>query len=162
MLQIISMTETHWPAVEQIYLAGIATGLATFETSSPGWDRWNTSHMNTHRFVALIDDQIAGWIALSPTSDRCVYGGVGEVSIYIDPNHKRKGIGKALIAKVIESSEAEGIWTLHAAMFPQNEGSIALHTAMGFRQIGIREKIAKLNGKWHDNLLMERRSPNIW
>ncbi|MEO1436120.1 MAG: N-acetyltransferase family protein [Bacteroidota bacterium] len=162
MMHIAPMNSSHWPAVEQIYLSGIATGMATFETQSPGWERWDENHMDTNRWVALVEDQVAGWIALSPTSDRCVYGGVAEVSVYVNPDFKRRGVGKALLKKVIESSETEGIWTLHAAMFPQNEGSIGLHQAMGFRKIGIREKIAKLNGEWHDNLLMERRSPNIW
>jgi len=148
----------HWPDVEKIYLEGISTGNATFETSSPGWENWNDSHVKHSRWVAEVDKAIAGWVALSPVSDRCVYGGVGEVSVYVSDSHRGKGIGKALLLKAIESSENNGIWTLNAATFPENKQSIGLHIKCGFREIGIREKIGKQGDIWRDTVLMERRS----
>lgn len=155
------MESSHWPEVEQIYLDGIATGKATFETTSPGWEKWNSSHAKHSRYVAIIDGQVAGWVALTPVSDRCVYGGVAEISVYVNSKFRGQGIGKALMNKVINSSEDNGIWTLQAATFSNNEESIALHEKCGFRRIGYREKIGQLNGVWHDNTLLERRSPKF-
>ena len=140
---------------------GILTGSATFETTTPTWDKWNESHLEHSRWIAEEDDIVHGWVALSPVSDRCVYGGVAEVSVYIHQDARGKGIGKLLLEKVIESSEENGIWTLTAAMFRENEGSIALHEKCGFRQIGYREKIGQIFGEWKDNLIYERRSKVI-
>ncbi len=157
-IEIIPMDPKHWSDVERIYLEGIATGQATFETSSPGWDKWNDSHLSHSRWVALSGDELAGWVALSAVSDRCVYGGVAEVSVYIGNQYRSQGIGKALLLKVIVSSEENGIWTLNAATFPENEQSVGLHLKCGFRKIGLREKIGKLDDTWRDTVLMEKRS----
>ena len=157
-MNILLLESHHWPEVEKIYLEGIETGDATFETSSPGWEKWNDSHVQHSRWVAEVDGKIAGWVALSPVSDRCVYGGVAETSVYISEAYRGQGIGKALLLKGIESSEENGIWTLNAATFPENKGSINLHLKCGFREIGIREKIGQQNGVWRDTVLMERRS----
>ena len=160
-IEINPMDPNHWPDVDRIYREGIATGQATFETTSPSWEKWNTAHLEHSRWVAEIDNQVAGWVALSPVSDRCVYGGVAEVSVYIADNHRGKGIGKVLLNKVIESSEENGIWTLNAATFPENEQSVGLHVKCGFRKIGIREKVGQLDGVWRDTILMEKRSPKF-
>ncbi len=160
-LIIKPLTEDHWPEVKKIYEDGIATGMATFETEAPSWKEWDSSHTSHSRFVALSGPSILGWVALSPVSDRCVYGGVAEVSVYIDPLHHGKGVGNKLLTEVIISSERNGIWTLTAAMFPENTGSIVLHEKRGFRKIGYREKIGKWKGEWKDTLIFERRSSVI-
>ena len=152
------MKADHWEKVASIYEEGIATNVATFETSVPSWEAWNDSHLDHSRFVASSDGKIAGWVALSAVSDRCVYGGVAEVSVYIASDFRGQGIGVLLLNKAIESSEENRIWTLNAAMFPQNIGSARLHEKVGFRRIGSREKIGKLHGEWYDNLLFEKRS----
>ena len=155
------MADGDWPEVSRIYEAGIQTGYATFETSAPSWQDWNGSHLTHSRWIAVDGDQIIGWAALSPVSDRCVYGGVAEVSVYIDSKSRGRGVGQLLLDAAIKSSEENGIWTLTAAMFRENIGSAKLHERCGFRQIGYRERIGKLNGEWKDNLLYERRSPRI-
>jgi phosphinothricin acetyltransferase len=157
-LEIRELIQQDWEQVAAIYLAGIRTDKATFEASSPSWESWNTTHFDHSRWVAYDQDGIMGWVALTPVSDRCVYGGVGEVSVYVSPDHAQKGVGLKLLKQVIVSSEAAGIWTLTAAMFPENTASARLHEKSGFRKIGYREKIGKLKGTWRDNLLYERRS----
>lgn len=153
------MEAADWQEVSRIYLEGIATGFATFETSAPSYEAWNDAHMSSCRLVAAIDEEkIAGWAALSPVSSRCVYGGVAEVSVYVGSDSRGKGIGKLLMATLIKESEAEGLWTIQSGIFPENESSIELHKKMGFRYIGKREKVGKLHGVWKDNLLFERRS----
>lgn len=161
MIQIRAFSPNDWPEVEKIYLDGISTKNATFETSSPGWAKWDESHLVHSRWVAEANQDVAGWVALSPVSDRCVYGGVAEVSVYIASNYRGQGIGKVLLEKVIESSEENGIWTLNAATFPENEASIQLHVRCGFRKIGIRERIGQLDNVWRDTVIMERRSPRF-
>jgi len=151
------MTAADWPAVRDIYEAGIATGNATFETSAPTWPRWDATHLTEHRLIA-VDDAIVGWAALSPVSDRCVYGGVVEHSIYIDPEHRCRGVGRVLLDARIASTEATGIWTIQTGIFPENSPSLALHERCGSRIIGRRERIGQLHGTWRDTLLLERRS----
>jgi L-amino acid N-acyltransferase YncA len=156
------MTVADWPRVCSIYQAGIATGNATFETSAPTEDAWDRSHLESHRLVA--EDEIGsilGWAALSSVSDRCVYGGVAENSIYIRPDARGSGIGNALLTALIASSESAGIWTLQTGIFPENLASLALHQRCGFRIIGTRRRIGKLNGVWRDTLLLERRSVTV-
>lgn len=148
----------HWEQVKQIYESGIATGIATFETTAPSWEKWNEGHLIFARIVAVQNNEVAGWAALSPVSSRCVYGGVAEVSVYVADKHKGKGIGKLLLQKVITESESNGIWTLQAGIFTDNVASVKLHEKVGFRIIGHREKIGKLNDVWKDNYILERRS----
>lgn len=156
---IDEMKSTDWEQVKNIYLEGIKTGVATFQTEAPVWENWDKGHLNTCRLVARSGNCIAGWVALSPTSGRSCYSGVVEVSIYISEKYKGQGIGTVLLKKVIEQSEESGIWTLYCSIIRENTASIALHKKCGFREIGIREKIAKMdNGIWHDTVLMERRS----
>jgi L-amino acid N-acyltransferase YncA len=150
-----------WPAVSDIYEAGIATGHATFETSATTWQHWDDTHVTDHRLIAVADGEVAGWAALSTVSDRCVYGGVAENSIYIHPEHRGRGVGRALLAALIASSEAAGIWTVQTGIFPENTASVALHERCGFRIVGRRERIGQLAGVWRDVLLLERRSARV-
>lgn len=157
---INDMAPYDWDEVAAIYLAGINTGIATFQTEVPSWEAWNHSHLKVCRLVAKAEDgSVMGWMALSPSSSRCVYQGVVEVSIYIGEQYRGNGVGSLLLNKGIKKSEEHGIWTLYSVIVRENEASIKLHKKCGFRTVGIREKIAKMpDGIWHDTALMERRS----
>lgn len=157
-MEIRPLVKVDWAAVKNIYGLGIATGIATFETAVPSWENWHQNHLPFGRIVAVLESEVVGWAALTAVSNRCIYQGVAEISVYMHPNFQGKGIGKLLLKKLIFESEKEGIWTLHSSIFRENMGSIALHKKVGFRRIGYREKIGKLNGVWKDNVLMERRS----
>jgi phosphinothricin acetyltransferase len=152
------MESRDWDAVKTIYESGIATGIATFETAAAEWEHWNMSHLVFGRLIAVVENVVVGWAALSNVSGRCVYGGVAEVSVYVADKHKGMGIGKKLLNHLIEESEVNGIWTLQAGIFTENIASIKLHEAVGFRVIGYRDKIGKLKNTWKDNLILERRS----
>ncbi len=157
-MDIRNMLVEDWQTVKTIYESGIATGIATFQTEAPDWASWDNGHLSFCRFVAIIDGEIVGWVALSPVSSRCVYGGVAELSIYIAATHRGKGIAKKLLQQLIIKSEENGIWTLQAGIFKENIASLKLHESVGFRVIGYREKIGQLHGVWKDNFLLERRS----
>lgn len=157
-LEVIHFNESHWSDIKRIYEEGIATGLATFETKAPSWEEWNKKHLPFGRLAAVIDNEVCGWTALSPFSKREVYKGVCEETIYISENHRGKGIGIFLLRALIKESETNGVWTLQAGIFTDNETSIQLHLKNDFRIVGIREKIGQLNGIWKDTILMERRS----
>ena len=155
---IAPLDATHWPQVRAIYQAGIDGGDATFETEPPSWPTWDRDHLREHRFVALDGERVLGWGALSPVSRRPVYAGVVEVSVYVHPGAQGRGVGRALLAAVIESSERAGIWTLQAGIFPENTASLVLHERAGFRKVGIRERIGCHSGIWRDVVLLERRA----
>lgn len=152
------MRDADWAAVRAIYLEGIATGNATFETEPPDWEDWHSHHLLEARLVARAGGRILGWAALSPVSRRPAYAGVAEVSVYVAGQARATGIGKALLSKLVELSESSGIWTLQASIFPENSASIAIHRACGFREVGYRERISSMNGRWRDTVIMERRS----
>lgn len=153
------MKISDWDQVKKIYLDGIKTGLATFQTEIPEWEEWDKGHVSSCRIVARYEDVILGWAALSPTSSRCCYKGIGEVSIYISEMYKGQRIGTALLYYLIRESENNGFWTLQSSITKENRGSLAVHKKCGFRKIGYREKVAQMpDGKWHDVVLMERRS----
>jgi len=152
------MTADSWKDVARIYESGIATKNATFETIGPAWDTWNTAHRPDCRLIALFDEKIVGWAALSNVSSRCVYSGVAEVSIYVDPDFRGMGVGDRLMSDLISESESNGIWTLQAGIFPENTGSLRLHEKHGFRLIGKKERIGKMDDVWRDVLQLERRS----
>lgn len=157
-IAIEPMAQRDWNAVRAIYLEGIATGNATFETSAPEWSEWNAAHLPSCRLVARSGSGVLGWVALSPVSPRRVYAGVAEVSIYVAEYARSQQIGSKLMAALVEASEREGIWTLQAGILAENVHSIALHKQAGFRIVGRRERLASLHGHWHDVVLMERRS----
>ncbi|MFT8316571.1 MAG: N-acetyltransferase family protein [Clostridium sp.] len=161
--KIDEMKESDWEQVAKIYLEGINTGKATFQTEVPTFENWNNGHIASCRLVARsVENDILGWAALSPTSSRCVYAGVAEVSIYIGENYRGLGIGKNLFNSLIKRSEEEGFWTLQSGIIRENTASIELHKKCGFKLVGIREKIAKMsNGVWHDVAFMERRSNKV-
>lgn len=157
-MEILSLTREHWPMVREIYLAGILGGDATFETAAPSWEKWNSAHLSFARLVACVGTAVNGWAALSAVSTRPAYSGVAEVSVYVASNCRGQGYGRALLKALISESEKNGIWTLQASIFPENLASISLHKSCGFREVGRRERIAKLNGVWRSTVLMERRS----
>jgi phosphinothricin acetyltransferase len=153
------MVAGDWPAVRAIYAAGIATGDATFETEPPTWDQFDATRLREHRLVATdADGTITGWAAVAAVSDRCVYAGVVEHSIYVDPARHRQGIGRSLLEQLIASTEAAGIWTIQSGIFPENTTSLALHQRCGFRIVGRRERLGRHHGRWRDVLHIERRS----
>jgi len=161
---IVALSERDWPGVHAIYASGIATGHATFETEPPSWEQFDETHLADHRFIALSGEGHAlGWAAASAVSDRCVYDGVAEVSVYVHPEVGGRGLGTQLLGALIISTENAGIWTLQAGVFPENTSSMALHLAAGFRTVGIRERLGKMAhgpraGEWRDVVLLERRS----
>lgn len=157
-MKIINLTSDHFQSVAEIYREGIATGNATFQRDAPAWDQWDKAHLQHSRIVAIDDDEVVGWAALSPVSSRSVYAGVAEVSIYIKSTHRGKGVGKKLLQHLITDSERNNIWTLQAGVFPENVASLNLHEQLGFRKIGYRERIGQMNGKWRDTVQLERRS----
>ncbi len=157
-LTVKEMKDQDWETVQSIYREGIATGNATFETDTPVWEKWDAAHLRDCRFVARKDGRVAGWAALSLVSGRCVYAGVAEVSVYVAACARGGGVGKALLRALVEGSERQGIWTLQAGIFPENEASIGLHESCGFRVVGRRERLGQLDGLWRDVVLMERRS----
>ena len=160
-MHIIPLHPSHWEAVKIIYEEGIATGNATFQTSTPSWEEWDLAHTKNPRLIAVDNDRVLGWAAITPVSGRCVYAGVGEVSVYVSAEARGKGTGKKLLLALTEESEKENFWTLQAGIFPENKASLAIHAACGFRVIGTRIKIGQMNGIWRDTMLLERRSERI-
>jgi phosphinothricin acetyltransferase len=152
------MRRRDWPAVAAIYREGIESGDATFETLVPAWAEWDAGHLDDHRLVATEGNSIVGWAALSPVSGRCVYAGVAEDSVYVSESARGHGVGSALLRALLADSEAAGIWTIQAGVFPENTASLRLHHGCGFRTVGLRERIGRMNGVWRDVLLLERRS----
>jgi L-amino acid N-acyltransferase YncA len=160
-IQIRKLEPVDYEFVKDIYLQGIKTKNATFETSAPSWEDWNKNHLEICRFAACLNNEVVGWAALSPFSSRYAYRGVSEVSIYVSTMHSGKGIGTKLLNALVTSSEKSGIWTLYSSIFPENKASIKLHKSFGFREIGYHEKIACMDGAWRNTVLFERRSKNI-
>ncbi len=158
-LLIRPMIKEDWEAVASIFKEGIDMKTATFHTEVPTYEVWDQSHLKACRFVAIVDDVIAGWVALTPYSSRCVYSGVAEVSVYIKTEFRGKQVGKRLLEELVRSSEDNGIWTLQSGILENNIASIALHKSIGFRMVGYREKLGRdPNGEWQNTVIMERRS----
>lgn len=160
------MTPADWPAVERIYAAGIATGHATFEDAPPTWETFDTGKLPGQRLVAVADGQVVGWAAASAVSERCVYAGVVEHSVYVNPAHQGRGTGLALLEALTASTESAGIWTIQSGVFPENTASLALHLKAGFTVVGTRKAIGRMTygplaDTWRDVLFIERRSPSI-
>jgi phosphinothricin acetyltransferase len=147
-----------WDAVRAIFVEGIATGNATFETEPPSREVWDAKHLPFCRYVARAAEEVIGWVALSSVSSRCVYRGVAEISVYVAQRARGQGVGRALLEAVIAGSETQGIWTIQAGIFPENVASLALHKKLGFREVGVRERPGKLGATWRNVVLLERRS----
>jgi phosphinothricin acetyltransferase len=147
-----------WPEVVEIYREGIRSG-ATFATEAPSWEEWDRAH--TLRLVAVADGEVVGWAALSPVSPRAVYRGVARSGVYVAERSRGRGIGRALMEELVARAEGAGIWTVEASVFPENEESLRLHRAVGFRVVGVRERIGRREGVWRDTVLLERRSEAI-
>ena len=160
-VQIRPMTSQDASAVLAIYQAGIDEGNATFETQAPAWEQFTAARLPAHRYVATAGGDVAGWVAASSVSDRCVHAGVIEHSVYEHPQARVQGIGRQLLDALITSTEAAGIWTIQSGIFPENTASTALHQAAGFRIVGTRQRIGQHHGRWRDVLFIERRSPLI-
>jgi L-amino acid N-acyltransferase YncA len=160
-VELAALRTEDWPAVSAIYAEGIATGNATFETETPTFERWDASHLAGHRLVARIDGVIVGWAALAPVSERCVYRGVAENSVYVAAHARGMGVGYRLLRALVEAAETDGIWTVQTGVFPENTASLALHTRCGFRVVGRRERLGQLHGDWRDVLFLEWRSAII-
>lgn len=158
---IAAFEPEHWPHAARIYAEGIATGNATFETEVPRWEDWDAAHLPEHRFIALREATVIGWVAAGAVSNRCVYAGVVEHSVYVAGSERGRGVGRALLERLILSTEAAGIWTIQTGIFPENEESLRLHERVGFRRVGRRERLGKHNGVWRDVLMLERRSQNV-
>jgi L-amino acid N-acyltransferase YncA len=160
-VEIAAMAAADWPAVAEIYRRGLETGNASFETEVPAFAAWDAAHLDRPRLVARLGGAVAGWAALSPVSDRCVYGGVAEVSVYVAPALAGRGVGRLLVSELARRAEDSGIWTLQAGIFPENTASLALHQRCGFRVVGRRDRLGLHHGVWRDVLLVERRSDAI-
>lgn len=163
-ITVTPLTERDWTQASAIYAAGIATGHATFETTPPTWEVIASKTLPDHRLIATDGDgRVLGWAAASPTSDRCVYSGVAEISVYVHADARGRGVGRLLLEALVESTEEAGIWTLQAGVFPENTASLGLHEAVGFRTVGIRHRLGRMDhgplaGQWRDVVLLERRS----
>jgi L-amino acid N-acyltransferase YncA len=156
-LLIRDLEERDWPAVRAIFEEGIATRSATLETEAPSWEDWDGAHLSP-RLVAEEGGEVLGWAALTPFSSRECYRGVAESSVYVSARARGRGIGRALMERLVRESEEAGFWTLQAGVFPENEESLALHRRCGFRVVGVRERIGRLDGEWKDVVLLERRT----
>lgn len=162
-MTIVPMRADHYPEVARILAAGIAGGNATFETEPPTWERFDARRLPDHRWVAVTGTDVLGWTAVTPVSDRCVYAGVVEHAVYVDPAAQGHGVGRLLLEALVSSTEAAGIWTIQSGIFPENTASLALHRAAGFRIVGTRERLGQMThgpfaGQWRDVLMLERRS----
>lgn len=157
-MTIRELQPADWPDVARIFEEGIRTGNATFETTPPTWEAWDAGHLADHRLVVTLDGDVVGWAALSAVSDRACYSGVAEHSIYVAERVRGLGFGRQLLAALVAAADAGGIWTLQSGVFPENEASLALHLSLGFRVVGVRERLGRLEGLWRDVVLLERRS----
>jgi L-amino acid N-acyltransferase YncA len=160
-IAIAALTPADWDDVRRIYAEGIATGNATLETETPSWEKWDRGHRPDARFVAREGGRIVGWAALTRVSERCVYEGVAEVSVYVAADARGQGVGRRLLEELVRASEDAGVWMLQAGIFPENAASVALHEKCGFRIVGTREKLGRLRGRWRDVALLERRSARV-
>lgn len=152
------MQDSDWERVREIYLEGLATGQASFETEAPSWEQWDAAHSRHSRLVARDSDRVVAWGALAPMSRRRCYAGVAELSLYVSTAYSGRGIGKRLLSELVASSERCGVWALYGSTFPENEASIKMQLSCGFRVVGRRERIAQHHGVWRDTVITERRS----
>ena len=165
-MEIGPLTERHWDQVAVVYAEGIATGHATFEVEPPSWEQFAASRPGQHRHVATDHDQVLGWVAATPVSERSVYAGVVEHSVYVASAAQGRGVGRVLLQALVGSTETAGVWTIQSGVFGENTASLRLHAAAGFRVVGIRSRLGRMTygplaGRWRDVVLLERRSPVV-
>ena len=160
-VRVEALTAADWAAVSAIYADGIETRNATFETDVPTWDEWDASHLTEPRLVARRDGEVVGWAAFTPVSERCAYRGVAENSVYVARGAQSQGVGRALLNELVRRAEEDGIWTIQTGIFPENLASLRLHLSCGFRVVGVRERLGRLDGVWRDVVFLERRSKEI-
>lgn len=165
-MRVRPMTQSDGDRVVEIYGLAIKSGHATFQNDPGTWESWDQGHLTECRLVACDDDMVIGWAGLSGVSNRCVYRGVAEISVYVDPNYQGQGVGRSLLAALISSSEEQGIWSLEAGIFPENKASLALHHALGFETVGLKKRIGRMAygpmaGQWRDVMLLQRRSSMV-
>jgi phosphinothricin acetyltransferase len=160
-VRVDALTAADWAAVSAIYAEGIETRNATFETDVPTWDEWDASHLAAPRLVARRDDEVVGGAALSPVSSRPCYRGVAHNSVYVARGARSQGVGRALLNELVQLAEEAGIWTIETGVFPENLASLQLHLSCGFRVVGVRERLGRLDGTWRDVVFLERRSKEI-
>ena len=160
-VRVDALTAADWAAVSAIYAEGIETRNATFETDVPTWDEWDAAHPPTPRLVARRDGEVVGWAALTHVSDRCAYQGVAENSVYVARAAQAQGVGRALLNELVQRAENDGIWTIQTGIFPENLASLRLHLSCGFRVVGVRHRLGRLDGAWRDVVFLERRSKEI-
>ena len=158
-IAIRPLVREDWGSVARIYADGLATGVASFETAVPAWEDWDAGHLEALRLVAELDGAVAGWLAAAPVSRRDCYRGVVEHSVYVDGAMRGRGVGRALLERLVADAPAHGIWTIQTSIIASNEPSVRLHESVGFRVVGRRERIAERDGVWHDTLLLELRLP---
>ncbi len=162
-MDVVPLTARHWPGVRAVYAEGIAGGHATFEATAPSWEAFDAARLPAHRYVAVEDGTVQGWVACSATSGRSVYRGVVEHSVYVAGSASGRGLGRRLLQALVTSTETDGIWTIQSGIFGENLASLALHRACGFRVVGVRERVGLMThgpmaGRWRDVVLVERRS----
>ena len=148
-----------WPAVCRIYADALSTGVASFETDVPSWEDWNECHREAPRLVAVDGDAVVGWLAVTSVSARACYRGVVEHSVYVGAEARGRGVGRALLERLVADAPGLGIWTIQTAIIASNQPSLALHESIGFRVVGRRERIAERDGVWQDTVLLELRLP---
>jgi L-amino acid N-acyltransferase YncA len=161
MIDVRPMRDDDAEPVLRVYQLGLDGGQASFETVAPTWAAFDAGRLPQHRFVAHDNGSVLGWVAVTPVSARAVYSGVVEHSIYVDPAARGRGVGLLLMERLIAATEAAGIWTIQSGIFPENAGSLALHRKVGFRVVGVRERIGRHHGVWRDVVLLERRSATV-
>ena len=160
-VRVDALTPPDGAAVGAVYAAGHETRHATVESAGPTWDEWDASHLASPRLVARRDDEVVGWAALSPVSGRPCYRGVAHNSVYVARGARSQGVGRALLDELVRLAEEAGIWTIETGIFPENLASLQLHLSCGFRVVGVRERLGRLDGTWRDVVFLERRSKEI-
>jgi phosphinothricin acetyltransferase len=152
------------PAIAKIYNQGIEDRVATYETeprSAEEQQAWLRAVADRYpTIVAQIDGEIAGWASAGPYRTRECYRGIGEFSIYVRRDWRGGGVGDLLIAALINEAERLGLWKLLSRIFPFNASSRALCRKHGFREVGVYEKHARLDGRWLDVVIVERLIPS--
>ena len=146
------------PAIARIYNEGIRERVATFETDERAPEdvhAWLGDPAHPV-LVAHEGDEVLGWVAASTYRSRACYAGIGEFSVYVARHARARGIGDALMRAFLPACAAAGLWKLVSRIFPENKASRALCARHGFREVGLYERHARLDGAWRDVVIVER------